>query len=321
MFAWLEHPDNNWTPKSFQDLFSGIQKHISWSISNTGDFFEDIFDTWKGIIIETEEDYDFYKEISKVHNKLKMLELFWYITEIDTLDFTKALFKWDKGISFLLNKYKNNIIDFQIFTWLIENKNSPWAGNINWPKTTQQIITEYKKVQNRDKKIARNIEIEDFNSEMLKILEEYNIPYYIVANLIDKENCWWDPDRKSEYSSAYWLSQTTNDTWDFLSKKIKWKVDRNSPLDHIRIICANIMHIKKTKQCSYEEVYWYYNTWLNVKNISNRTLKSYIAWNTPIRNKIPLNKKDNVTPEIFWRSAIAYYTSKNYYQVDHFNLA
>lgn len=140
--------------------------------------------------------------------------------------------------------------------------------------------------------------------------EYYDVPESSIIQLIYKENENWNPSAKAPKSSAYWLWQMIDDTW-----AVYWKgLDRNNPIDQIEATVRYMREIKETKDCSWEEVLAYYNTWTWIKSISNEQVLNFYKKNPAIAKKIP--EWIEITAEVYFRAAVAYYNDKDFYYND-----
>ena len=140
---------------------------------------------------------------------------------------------------------------------------------------------------------------EKYTSEINAASSAYGIPSWAIIQLIYHENRAWNPNIKASWSSAYGLGQMIDDTW---SRFGSW--NRNDPADQLMATAKYMKHIYSNKDCSWEEVLAYYNTW-----------EWILSWKVDINKYYNLNPAiANKIPSWIWRSnknyfiwAIAYY--------------
>lgn len=244
--------------------------------------------------------------------------------------------KWEKLVLDWLfwKKTFKALIDFQKENW---NLVVDW---LSWSETSRELFWEIKATDNENNLTSNNYfsnllnktlsfigisnsfwesqnnYISNLNKspekEYYKLLisdlsDKYNVPEDKVISLINHENHKWDINIKSQYSSAYWLWQMIDSTW----KRFWIWLDRNSPEWQIEATLRYMSYIKSTKQCSWEEVLAYYNTWEWILNISNYKAKEFYDNNPIIARKIPFSK-EYITPEIYFNWAVAYYNNLSY---------
>jgi len=202
---------------------------------------------------------------------------------------------WNNNI-FIENAFKsiiwNNDIDIKVKNWKVKidtnnTKLTIWNLFSTW--------YEYKWSRHTHEKYINEVKV---------AASSYWIPQWAIINLIYHENWSWNPSVKAPWSSAYWLWQMINSTWSRF-----WVWNRNNPADQLMATAKYMSHIKNTKNCSWEEVLAYYNTWLWIKSPSVN-IQKYFRLNTPIRNKLPVWEDKN--NETYFISAIAYYNDISY---------
>jgi len=132
------------------------------------------------------------------------------------------------------------------------------------------------------------------------------VPSWAIIQLIYHENRWWNPHIKAPWSSAYGLGQMIDSTWN-----IFWAwLDRHDPKDQLLATSKYMSHLKETKNCSWEEVLAYYNTWPGIKSLWQETINKYFYLNPAIANKVPYSEWKNSTSYFIW--AVSYYNDISY---------
>ncbi len=139
---------------------------------------------------------------------------------------------------------------------------------------------------------------EKYLSAINEASSKYWVPSWAIIQLIYHENRSWNPNIKAPWSSAYWLWQMINSTWNTYGE---W--DRNNPRDQLMATARYMKHIQENKNCSWEEVLAYYNTWEWIM-LWGVDIDNYYNLNPAISNKI-LNLPRNNKNYFIW--AVAYY--------------
>jgi len=175
---------------------------------------------------------------------------------------------------------------------------------------------------------------EKYKNILKKYAEQYSVPVEILTHLIYKENSGWNVNAKNGSSSAYWLGQFTEGTWNDTRKRIR----RNWGWDiwphwfpnwdkQIQATAELLAHNRAIKDCTWQEAVAYHNTWLWILS-SSRSDILHVAWiNGVISNKIPgvrivgtsiVEGRNNISPEIYFTAAVAYYNDISYSEAESY---
>ena len=157
----------------------------------------------------------------------------------------------------------------------------------------------------------------DSVKEMLSVVaEKAKIPQDVFLTLIEKESA-FDNFAEAQSSSAVWLSQMIDGTWETHGK---W-LDRTNPFHQAIAAARYLAFIKEKNDCSWEEATAYYNTWEQFAAQSNEPVDDdYIEWNlATIVQLIPgtlwktlEELSGNITKSQYFAAATAYYSWKEY---------
>jgi hypothetical protein len=151
-----------------------------------------------------------------------------------------------------------------------------------------------------------------WKENFLQIVEQVasnfpKIPKQKLTTLINHENWKWNPYVKAAKTSAYWLWQMIDRTWDNI-----WKwLDRQNPTDQLVATCRLLNEIMKNTNCSIELALAYYNTWQGINKISNTKAINYAKRNPAIRKLIPY-KINEINRKRYFIWAVAYYNDISY---------
>lgn len=147
-----------------------------------------------------------------------------------------------------------------------------------------------------------------YMSEVRHAAAQTWVPEWAIVKLIYKENHGWDPTLPWTGSTAYGLGQMIDGTWRTYGRGL----DRNNPGDQLLATARYMKGIQTRKDCPWEHVLAYYNTWEWIRNVSRSQLQDYadLNWNT-IASKIPWGRS-NLNTQTYFIAAVAYYNSISY---------
>lgn len=233
-----------------------------------------------------------YKEIRHpevILNLLEQLKSSWNASEIKLDWFTK--YDMEEVVVPYFDKYLSKElrekITFDKETWKISSRNN---------QGVYELIKSSLKYENLWKWYEKYKEI------VYEVAKENGIAPEDLINLVNHENWKWDPMATVPWSSAYWLCQLTNDSWNYYGK---W-LDRNNPRDQLTAACRCLNNILRVKRCPMQIAMWYYNTWMWVMNVGIDTIKKFARLNPAISRRIPSNV--HLTHKAYFTAAVSYYS-------------
>lgn len=145
---------------------------------------------------------------------------------------------------------------------------------------------------------------------VVEVAWKYGIRPEKLITLINHENGAWDPLARAPWSSAYWLGQMIDSTWN-----THWKwLDRNDPKDQLEATCRYLSAIMNRKNCPVELAMAYYNTGEWIRNVSSSEISKFARLNPAISRKIPAWTQ--LTPDTYFRAAVAYYNDTTYQEAE-----
>lgn len=153
----------------------------------------------------------------------------------------------------------------------------------------------------------RNLHLR-YQEAIISAAQETGVPAGAITTLIYKENHTWNPHVKAPGSSAYGLGQMINGTWKTYGQ---W-LDRHNPKDQLLATARYMKAIKGRKNCPWEHVLAYYNTWEGIRNVSNAKIHEYARLNPVITRRIPNGVEIN--KDTYFTAAVSYYNSISYQQ-------
>ena len=262
-----------------ENKYLGVTLNEDWNIVVWEDF--NIGHLWEAL--------SWYKDTSKkITDYLKNNKS---LAENKSIEFNISELWLDNNREFLENAFKNIVwnekVDIYVDWWVIKIDSS------NTELTIWEIFsTGYEYMWNWTRH-------EKYISSINAAASKYGVPSWAIIQLIYHENRTWNPNIKAPWSSAYGLWQMINSTWNTYGE---W--DRNNPADQLMATAKYMKHIQENKNCSWEEVLAYYNTWEWI--MSWRVdINTYYNLNPAITNKIPWGLWRSDKNYFIW--AVAYY--------------
>jgi len=149
-----------------------------------------------------------------------------------------------------------------------------------------------------------------YMSDIRAAVSGTDVPMWALITLIYKENGRWDPTATPGTSSAYWLWQMIDSTWGTYGRGL----NRNNPRDQLISTVRYMEAIQSRKNCPWEHVLAYYNTWEWINNISLSRARHFASINPAITAKIPWGMGAINSPRVYFTWAVAYYNDLTFEQ-------
>ena len=294
----------------------------SWDIEYLKEnFLDKLPETYKDKVTYNEEVWSFdtiwwvsFKEISEVtkwypnvrNNLTKLIREKWTSLESKKL----LLDNFDEVVWFEItdNSRKVDFIQNAIDSFIPERHKWWVKVEFDWANISLDLwdadLTLGKLFMDYEYNWTRNTH-EQYMNEINAAAVEFWVPSWAIIQLIYHENRWWNPRIKAVWSSAYGLWQMIDDTW----RRFWNGWNRHDPGDQLMATAKYMKYLKETKNCSWEEVLAYYNTWEGIFTWKIN-LNLYYRLNTPIVNKIPA--WTTRSREAYFTWAVAYYNGISY---------
>ena len=282
-----------------------------WYYLSNGKYLA-IFDNYEVEIVLGEELWE--KDLEKYNNSIKerCRDVRWKELIVDfqksikdlTLKSIKYEWKFKQDFFMLLSFIKKNQtsfyenLEFDENNFEINIKNWKTFWDIKFPKYLWEWFYKYKEM-------------------LVDVCADYTfISEMDLAILINHENPSWDPYTSAPWSSAYWLWQMIDSTWN----KYWYWLERSNPRDQLEATCRYLKNIIENKKCSIKLAMAYYNTWERIMNISKSKAVEYARKNPAITRKIlqwgKIKDIKEMTPEFYFTWAVAYYNDINYKEAE-----
>ncbi len=283
----------DWTKENWE-LWDSLHKFNDWKIWEPErklvvSYLEDKnklsdYTKYQRNLLNKEINGDF--KIKILHN----LKIMWR----SFVDLKKALkkewfYKWDTNWNFS-KELLISLINFQK-----KNKIKPFW--LFWEKTAEKLF--FQKYYELIKQVA----------------EKENFPADKLLKLVKLENPYFIPNKKAKNSTAFWLTQMNDKTWDQY-----WKdLDRNNP-EHQLIAAVRYMKVLVKKTWDYSIAFALYNAWENFADVKSiNTIKNYIRKNPKIAKKIVeawkqnlVNKSVQLAKKVYLIASVAAYENISY---------